>query len=87
MAQSAWAGRRCLAVRDIITAQGCIPEHANGTLCRVICYDENFRAIVAWDQAFTVAVSPYDIMIFPADEGSQALPHVDQEEARVCESS
>ena len=75
MAQNAWAGRRCQAVRSIVTPQGCIPQQSYGTLCRVVNHEGQFAVIVAWDTAFTAAVPPHDIRIFPSYEGTQAFPH------------
>jgi hypothetical protein len=73
MTHNAWAGRRCWAVRAIVTPTGYIPAYTYGTLCRVINHEGQFSAIVAWDKAFTAAVPPSEIRIFPVRQRSGAL--------------
>ena len=73
MTHNAWAGRRCWAIRPIATPNGRIPQYTYGTLCQVINHEGQFSAIVAWDHAFTAAVPPSEIRIFPARKRSGAL--------------
>ena len=74
MTHNAWTGRRCWAVRDIVTPEGCIPQYTYGTLCWVTNREGEFSVIVAWDDAFTAAVPPSEIRIFPTHKRPGALP-------------
>ena len=73
---NAWAGRRCRAVRDILTIEGCIPQDTDGTLRYVLPLPGRFLVMAKWDNGMAASVPSSEVVIFPAQQAPQAVPQV-----------